>query len=68
MSRYESAGLDGTGALQLRRISLLERGCIDAEEFSRRGRGSLAWHGRRVRVQRVTARIPVLRAQCEKST
>jgi hypothetical protein len=49
MSRYESAGLDGTGALQLRRISLLERGCIDAEEFSRRGRGSLAWHGRRVR-------------------
>ena len=40
--------IDGNKALQLRRISLRERGRIDAEAFSRRGRQEverMAWHG-----------------------
>jgi hypothetical protein len=60
--------IDGNRALQLRRISLRERGRIDAEavfhgEGVRRGE---AWHSGPVR--RATERIPVLRGQCEKPT
>jgi hypothetical protein len=53
--------IDGNRVLQLQRISLRERGCINAEAFFPYGegvRGGEAWHSGRV--QRAIERIPVL--------
>jgi hypothetical protein len=50
-------------ALQLQRISLRERGRIDAEAFRQRGRQEA---GENSTARRAIGRISVLRGQCEK--